>query len=346
MKATNTITTSTPQDKKKTFSTFITGEAITNRINQLASSKEEGTQFIASLVAAVTTTPALQDCTHMSILNCGLQCLALKLSPTPQMGQFVFLPFRNNNEGTVIATPVIGYKGYVQLAMRSGYYKKIIVLALREGEVAGWNPLEEELTATLIEDEDEREQTPIAGFYGFFEYHNGFRKSMYWNAGKMRNHAKRYSAAYRKDLEKNTANTLWSTDFEGMGNKTILRQLISRWGIMSTDMQRAFEIENETNTQTTAFVETDTTVEDDFFNDTPKKGEKEKAQSKPPKSSAEQKPIEQNPNATLHSEPIVSPPQSKKKPDEPPLDVDYAELFDDGFFKNGSTNKERELDEL
>ncbi len=280
--ATNTLRQTAPaqaRNSKTGFDLFLKQDAIANRINQVVSSKEEGTKFISSLMSAVTTTPTIQECTPMSILNCGLQALALNLSPLPALGQFHFLPFKNNNDNTVIATPVIGYKGYIQLAIRSGYYKDIDALAVKEGELIKWDAFENKFEAVMIEDEKERSEKKTVGYYVRFEYLNGFKKQMYWSVDKMQAHALNYSSAYKNDVAKKVALSPWSTDFDGMANKTMLRQLLGTWGILSTEMQQAFEMEHET-AEKTAFVETTVSeVEDSFFDEanvtdvTPNKGE-------------------------------------------------------------------------
>lgn len=132
-------------------------------------------------------------------------------------------------------------KGYIQLAIRSGQYKKLNVLAIKEGELIRFDPLNEEIEVKLIEDEDEREAAETIGYYAFFEYINGFRKAIYWSKKKMEAHALKYSQGYAADKKKGTSWTFWSKDFDGMAYKTLLRQLISKWGIMSVEMQTAID---------------------------------------------------------------------------------------------------------
>lgn len=131
-------------------------------------------------------------------------------------------------------------KGYIQLAIRSGQYKKLNVLAIKEGELLGYDPLEEEIKVELIQDEREREKAATIGYYAFFEYTNGFKKAIYWSKEKMEAHAERYSAGYiaKKGY------TFWEKDFDGMAYKTMLRQLISKWGIMSIEMAQAIDADN------------------------------------------------------------------------------------------------------
>lgn len=125
----------------------------------------------------------------------------------------------------------------IQLAIRSGQYKKLNVVAIKEGELDYYDPLNEEIKVNLIKDEDVRESTPTIGYYAFFEYVNGFRKAIYWSKAKMEKHALRYSMGYKAKK----GYTFWEKDFDAMAFKTMLRQLIGKWGIMSIEMQTAFE---------------------------------------------------------------------------------------------------------
>lgn len=201
------------------------------------------------------TTPALQECTNPSILSAALLGEALNLSPSPQLGQFYMVPFDNKKKGVKEAQFQLGYKGYIQLAERSGYYKKLNVLAIKEGELLRYDPLNEEIEVELIEDDILREETPAMGYYAMFEYENGFRKAMYWSKKKMLAHAEKYSPAFSRNgggkslelLEQGKIpekelwkySSFWFKDFDGMAMKTMLRQLISKWGIMSIDLQTA-----------------------------------------------------------------------------------------------------------
>ena len=151
------------------------------------------------------------------------------------------VPFKNKKKGVTEAQFQLGYKGYIQLAIRSGYYRKLNVIAIKEGELIRYNPLEEEIEVSLIEDDIEREETPTAGYYAMFEYENGFKKSMYWSKKKMLAHAEQHFAGFSAkslelleagkipDSEKWKYSSFWYKDFDGMAMKTMLRQLISKW---------------------------------------------------------------------------------------------------------------------
>lgn len=224
--------------KKQTFSAFITGDAVKNKINQMISGKDGG-KFITSLISLVSNNPAIAECEHSTILSSALLGESLKLSPSPQLGQFYIVPFRDNNNERIVATFQIGYKGYIQLAMRSGYYRDIDVMEIREGEYLGRDKFTGKPVIEFIEDEEERENLPIIGYFAYFELLNGFKKTLYWSKVKMVNHATEYSKSYIKDIKKGTKYSFWAKDFDGMAYKTMLRQLISKWGIMSVDFQTA-----------------------------------------------------------------------------------------------------------
>lgn len=227
--------------KKATgFTAYLTADAVKEQINKVVGSKN-GTRFISSIVSAVNNNTMLQECTNSSILSGALLGESLNLSPSPQLGQYYLVPFKDKNKGTTLAQFVLGYKGYLQLAIRSGQYKKINVLSIKEGELVRYDPLNEEIEVNLIEDEEEREKANTIGYYAMFEYVNGFKKSMYWSRAKMEAHAIKYSAGYAADKRKGNQYTFWSKDFDGMAYKTMLRQLISKWGIMSIDLVTAID---------------------------------------------------------------------------------------------------------
>lgn len=219
------------------FSVAIQSDMYKNLINQTLGDKDRATRFIASISSAVATNQALQECDAGTILSGALLGESLNLSPSPQLGQYYLVPFNDSKKGYKVAQFQLGYKGYIQLAIRSGQYKKLNVLAIKKGELIKYDPLNEEIEVSLIEDEEERENAETIGYYAMFEYTNGFRKSLYWSKSKMEKHALKYSKGYAA----HKGYTFWEKDFDGMAYKTMLRQLISKWGIMSIDMQQAVE---------------------------------------------------------------------------------------------------------
>lgn len=252
MAVNNSLVQRTGNGKPQTFSAFLTSDAIKNRINNMVGGKD-GQRFISAVISAVSVNPGLTECDHSTILSAALLGESLKLSPSPQLGQYYMVPFNDKKRGTKVAQFQLGYKGYIQLAIRSGQYKKLNVLAIKEGELIGFDALNEEINVKLIEDDTEREAAKTIGYYAMFEYTNGFRKAMYWSREKMMAHADKYSMAFsaqkyqelldgkipQSDMWKYSS--FWYKDFDGMAYKTMLRQLISRWGIMSIELQTAID---------------------------------------------------------------------------------------------------------
>ena len=236
MAVTNSLAKS---QKRLSMTAYLTNDAVKNQINSVIGGKD-GQRFISAVVSAVSNNPMLQECTNQSILSAALLGESLKLSPSPQLGQYYMVPFNDAKKGKV-AQFQLGYKGYIQLAIRSGQYKKLNVLAIKEGELIKFDALNEEIEVKLIDDEEQREQATTIGYYAMFEYVNGFRKAIYWSKAKMEAHALKYSQGYASDKKKGTSWTFWSRDFDGMAYKTMLRQLISKWGIMSIDMITALD---------------------------------------------------------------------------------------------------------
>lgn len=232
--------------QKPSFSVAINTKVFQASINNTLRDAERARRFTASIVSAVSTNPALQECDAGTIVTAALLGESLNLSPSPQLGQYYLVPFKSKAKydksgkmiepARTVAQFQLGYKGYIQLAIRSGYYKKLNVMAIKEGELISFNPLEEEIEVQLIEDEEARENAQTIGYYAMFEYQNGFRKALYWTKAKMEKHAQDYSKGYaaRKGY------TFWEKDFDSMAYKTMLRQLISKWGIMSIEMQDVF----------------------------------------------------------------------------------------------------------
>lgn len=256
MAVSNSLTTKANQ--KMGMTAYLTQDAVKQNINNVVGGKN-GTRFITSIVSAVQNNPQLQECTNQSILSAALLGESLNLSPSPMLGYFYMVPFNDKNRGKV-AQFQIGYKGLIQLAIRSGQYKKINVMAIKKGELEYFDPLNEDIKVNLmVDDWNAREQAETIGYYATFELVNGFKKSIYWSKEQMEAHALQYSQGYRAKK----GYTFWEKDFDAMAYKTMLRQLLSKWGIMSTEMVSAIDSDetviNEDGTKT--YVETDEIVD-------------------------------------------------------------------------------------
>lgn len=238
--------------KQAPFSVVIQSDMYKKLINNTLGDSKRATRFIASITSAVATNPALQECEPSTILSGALTGEALGLSPSPQLGQMYLVPFKNSKKGTIEAQFILGAKGYKQLAIRSGQYKDLDFIEVREGEYLGRDEETGKQKFKFISDETERENKPVIGYLAYFELLNGYRKQIYWSKEKMLNHADKYSKAFnKKDYEKLLAGQIpekdkwkyssyWYADFDGMSEKTLYRQLISKHGVMSIEMQDAY----------------------------------------------------------------------------------------------------------
>lgn len=244
------------QAQQPKFSVAISTSGYQKLINNTLRDPDRARRFTASITSAVAVNAALQECDAGTILAGALLGESLNLSPSPQLGQFYLVPFNDRKAGCKKAQFVLGYKGYVQLALRSGQYADLDVMEIKQGEYLGKDPTTGKPKFAFIEDDDQRTSAPTIGYMAYFEYLNGFRKVMYWSKEKMMTHADTYSPAFsRLKYEELQAgkipqseawkfSSFWYKQFDDMAKKTMLRQLISKWGIMSIDMVRAVETDN------------------------------------------------------------------------------------------------------
>ncbi len=255
--------------QKPKFSMVIGSDKMQRLINQTLGDKKKAERYTAAIMSAVATNPQLSNCEAVSIITGSLLGESLGLAHSPQLGQYYLVPFKVKAKNGIPehydASFILGYKGLIQLAIRSGYYKKINVLEVKKGELKYYNPFSEEIEIEPIQDVDAREKEQTIGYYAMFEYLNGFKKILYWSKPQMVAYADRYSPAFSAgatggkypkvsfaDYEAGKYDksdewlysSFWYKNFDGMAKKTMLRQLISKWGIMSTDMVQAMESDN------------------------------------------------------------------------------------------------------
>lgn len=276
----------TQQKQKPKFSVAITTPKYQDLINNTLKDPNRANRFVAAITSAVAVNPALQECEAGTILAGALLGESLNLSPSPQLGQYYLVPFKQKakyKNGKLISPEavkaqfILGYKGYIQLAIRSGQYKKLNVIEIKQGELMAFDAMNEEIKVSLIDDFEQREEATTIGYYAMFEYLNGFRKAIYWSKDKMLSHADTFSPAFSKLAYKKLLNneipqeelwkysSFWYKNFDDMAKKTLLRQLISRWGIMSIELQQAFENDNDFDQATGDYIET---PEDDILDGT------------------------------------------------------------------------------
>lgn len=240
------------------FSVAVNTPSMQRLIYNALGDPERSRRFTASIVSAVSVNPALQSCDRNTVISGALLGESLNLSPSPQLGQYYLVPFKNSKKGCSDAQFVLGYKGYLQLAMRSGQYKNINVTVIKQGEYLGRDRETGEPRFSFVEDDDKWESLPTIGYMACFEYLNNFRKVLYWSKEKVMSHADRYSPSFSRKAYENILagkipqsemwkySSFWYKDFDAMAKKTMLRQLISKWGIMSIDLSTGFDADGKT----------------------------------------------------------------------------------------------------
>lgn len=250
----------------KAFNNLIGSNIMKTKIYQMVGSTD-AQEFITSITSAVNTNPALAECDSQSIISAALLGQSLHLKPSPQLGYFYMVPYWNKNKNCKEAQFQIGYKGYLQLAIRTGEYVDIDVIEIRQGEYKGRNRLTGKPEFEFVDDDAVRENLPVIGYMAYFEMKNGYIKRLYWSKEKMVKHADEYSQAFSleekqvstkngsvkkvsfDDYEKGNYeegtewlySSFWYKNFDEMAKKTMLRQLLSKHALLSTEMQKAVE---------------------------------------------------------------------------------------------------------
>jgi recombination protein RecT len=244
--------------QEKTFSRTLQRPDVQMLIKKSLSDSKRAISFIANITSAVSVNPKLQQCDHWSIISGGLLAESLNLSLSPSLGQCYLIPFGDK------ATFICGYKGYVQLAMRTGQYKKLNAVAVKQGEFLGYNPFEETVLLSPILDPIAREVAETVGYYAFFEYNNGFRKEIYWDKAQVLKHRQKYSK------NRTSSNNIWDTHTDAMGCKVVLRQLITHWGLMSSEIEAIVSVDEcVINDDLTPSIKDDTSLNLNKANEAP-----------------------------------------------------------------------------
>ena len=235
-KATQNKTPTAAKSVNQIVNSILDGEAMRKRFDDLLGKRAP--QFISSLVSLVNATPQLQQAMYeapMTVIQSALKAATYDLPIDASLGYAYIVPFKNKQpDGSFRneAAFILGYKGMHQLAMRTGAYKTINVLDVREGELKSYNRLTEEIELDFIEDEDEREARPVIGYVGYFKLINGTEKTIYMSRKQIEAHEKKH----RKGQYMSKG---WRDDWDAMARKTVYRRLIGKWGLMSIDYRTA-----------------------------------------------------------------------------------------------------------
>lgn len=260
MKANNTLATQEkPSEKKLTISEAFAMPNISQMLARTLKDQRVITRFTTSIVAAVSLNPQLGKCQPTSIISCGLQGEALKLSPSPSFGHYYMVPYDDNNDGKTYARFQIGAKGLKQLAVRTGEYKRIVVESVRTGEFKGLDPETGAPIVRFMIDPDDRRKATVIGYYAAFTLNNGYSNSVYFSYDYTLEWADRYSPSFSLEIfnkwkrgeeltgsERKAVKGKWYTDTDAMGEKTVIRRLfLAGDAPLSDELRTALENDNE-----------------------------------------------------------------------------------------------------
>ena len=220
-----------PVNKPNSVKGLLDSPVVKNKFKDLL--KNKAAQFTSSLITLVNNDSYLSDADPMSIITGAMQAAQLDLPLEKQFGFAYLVPFntKEGNRWVKKAQFVLGYRGYIQLAMRSGQYRSINVGTIYEGQLKGWNPLTEELEF----DPEAKESDEVVGYFGYFKMLNGFEKTVFWTKENVEQHRINNS----KNRDKMALTGVWASNYDAMAQKTVLRNLLSKWGILSIEMQKA-----------------------------------------------------------------------------------------------------------
>lgn len=214
---------------------MLSGDELKRRFSDILG--EKAPQFMASIVNATAGNSALQECDPQSILSASLVAATLDLPIDQNLGFAALVPYSGKAQFQVM------WKGFVQLAQRSGQYATMGRGVVYEDEIVSYNPIYGQIE--LVQDFSKctqranGEADKIAGYLAWFELNNGFRKELYMTKAEVEHHALTYSKSYQYDVAKHRKSSRWSIDFDVMAQKTVIKRLLSQWGILSVDMQTA-----------------------------------------------------------------------------------------------------------
>lgn len=212
-----------------TVKNIFAGKEAQNRFTEMLGKKAQG--FITSVLQIVSSSNRLREADPMTVYYAAAMAATMDLPINQNLGFAWLVPYKN--KGLMQAQFQMGYKGYIQLALRTGQYLRINVVDVYQNQFKSFNELTEELDADFGVDGE----GPIVGYCSYFKLINGFEKTTYWSRQKVDKHAKKYSQSYEFDSSQ------WKSNFDSMGKKTVLKNSLSKWGILSIEMQTAILVD-------------------------------------------------------------------------------------------------------
>lgn len=227
---------STPPVKAgKTFKDLLEAPNVKSRFEETL--KQRSGQFMTSILSLYNNDQALKEADPVSVIQSAMMAASLDLPIEKNFGYAWIIAYKDWKSGKTIAQFQMGYKGYIQLALRSNQYKKINVIPVYEGELTKFDRLTEEFEL----DYDKRVSDAVIGYAAYFELLSGFKKTVYWEKDQVEMHRQKFNKA----KDKKSMNNVWRDDYDAMAMKTVLTYLLKKWGILSVDLQQAI-INDET----------------------------------------------------------------------------------------------------
>ena len=214
----------------KAFNQVLMNPKTKNYLSEMLGKKSD--QYVNNIAALVGNDKKLQECEPMSVIMAGIKATALDLPLDNNLGFAYVIPFRDKKNNTTLAQFQLSYKGFIQLAMRSGAFKTINTTDVREGEIISSDFLSGENVYQRLP-EEERLKAKVIGYVAYFKLLSGFEKSKYMSVEEIKAHAKQYSQTYKQGFG------IWVDNFEQMALKTPLKMLLSKYAPMSVEMKNA-----------------------------------------------------------------------------------------------------------
>lgn len=221
--------------KNLTFSDYMRTEAVGNMIGNVLNDPNKKDQFISSVISLYGEEKSLQEATNKSLIQACLKAAVLDLPIDKNLGFAWVIAYTREIDGkeVKIAQCQLGYKAFIQFALRTEKYRRINVIPVYEGELIAFDRLTEDLAL----DYSKKESNNVIGYAGFFELIDGFKKTVYWS--------KQDIEAHRDKFSKQKYGFGWKDNFDAMAMKTVLKSMLTKWGLLSTQMQKALKVDDE-----------------------------------------------------------------------------------------------------
>lgn len=231
----NQVNNQEPVKPGRTFKDLLEAPTVKARFEEVLN-KRAG-QFMTSVLSLYNNDNALKEANPLSVIQSAMVAASLDLPIEKNFGYAWIIGYKNWTTGEIIAQFQMGYKGYIQLALRSNQYRKINVIPVYEGELV----LFDRLTEEFVLDYEKRESDAVIGYAAYFELLSGFKKTVYWSKEQVEKHRVKFNKAQ----DKQSKNKVWREDYDSMAMKTVLTSLLKKWGILSTELQQAIVAEEE-----------------------------------------------------------------------------------------------------